>query len=323
MKRLGIELTDRCNLACRHCLREINHDRKNIPTELLLRTLFEAAKSGIHDVVFTGGEPTLHPDFSLLVQHAIAQRLTVTVISNGQSPDPLWDALQYEAVKNGLTVALSIEAADEASFEAVRGTRSYRRFMSTVLGLKARGARTRFSVTLGPWNRHQWVPILNLASRLWIDSVSVATYQPTAHALQAAASVDELRAFHAEIESAAENATIPVTLSYEPLTDAATHLCSTLALHDLNLNHHGQFTFCCQLSSLYKSPHPEAVVVTDLESGGIAGGIAAQTQAVANFLEEKALAWKNGPPETGDVNPCFYCLRTFGQVAHAKISSAA
>jgi MoaA/NifB/PqqE/SkfB family radical SAM enzyme len=323
MHRLGIELTDRCNLACRHCLREINHDRGNFNTELLLRTLFEASKLGIREIVFTGGEPTLHPDFALLARHAVEQKLTVTVISNGQRPEPLWEALQSESVKRNLTVALSIEAADEEAFEAIRGKRTYRRLMNTVLGLKARNARSRFSVTIGPWNRGQWVPLLSLAARLGIDAVSVATYQPTAHDLETPGTIDEVRALQNEIESAAAMSLVPVILSYEPVTGNAGHLCSTLALQDLNLNHKGEFTFCCQLSTLYQSPNPDAVVVAGLAEAGLSGGIDAQAKAVAAFLRTKLTAWKEGPPVASDAHPCSYCLRTFGQATQRRTRDAA
>jgi hypothetical protein len=188
--------------------------------------------------------------------------------------------------------------------------------------LKVRGVRTAFNVTIGPWNRRQWPHILSIAAQLGVDGVSVASYQPTQHDLPGYDGIRDLRELHAEIEAAALSSVVPVTLSYEPVTERPLHLCSTLSLNDLNVNHRGEVTFCCQLSTLYHSPRPEAVVVAKLEDG-VGPAVAAQARNVAGFLENKVHAWRNGPPRPGDEHPCTYCLRTFGQIAWEKRKDAA
>ena len=127
----------------------------------------------------------------------------------------------------------------------------------------------------------------------------------------------------ASAETAARSAPLPVRLSFEPITRRATHLCSTLALEDLNVDHRGRVTFCCQLSSLYRSPEPGSVVVGELGELGFAGAAGAQARRVASFLEAKIRAWRHGPPLSSDVHPCQYCLRVFEQRATQGVSHAA
>ncbi len=314
MRRIGIELTDRCNLTCTHCLRTINHDRSNIDSELALATLRDAAAIGIEEIVFTGGEPTLHPDFIVLADEALSLGMQLTVVTNGQRPEPIWELYHQTESVERLTVALSLEGADEASFNLVRGRNAWRRFMQTVLGLQARQMNLRFSATIGPWNREQIAPILQLAHDLAVDSVSLAAYQPTMRDASLLP-VEEYQELTAEMERMARRSRLPVTLSYEPITDRATHRCSTLGLEDLNINHRGEVTFCCQLSTLYRSPNPRGVVVGQLARMGLSGAISAQIRRVADFTEEKLRAWKNGAPVDTDRHPCSYCLRVFGQHA--------
>ena len=322
MRRIGFELTDRCNLACTHCLRSINHDRANVNTAVVRAALLEAANLGFEETVFTGGEPTLHPDFISLAEDALLAGLQLTVVTNGQRPEPLWEVYrQVESVK-GFTVALSLEGADEATFNLVRGKHAYRRFMQTVLGLQARQINVRFSATIGPWNREQLGPILTLAHDLSVDGVSLAAYQPTMRD-KGIMDTDDYADLVQAMEAAARSARVPVILSYEPLTDRATHQCSTLSLEDLNVNHLGQLTFCCQLSSLYQSPNPDAIVVGELKSLDVAGAVAAQLRSVATFLEKKLHAWREGPPQESDRHPCSYCLRVFGQHTEGRIQHAA
>jgi MoaA/NifB/PqqE/SkfB family radical SAM enzyme len=68
-----LELTARCNLHCRHCYADAS------PTAALQgsmsldnwRTVIdEAVDLGASAVQFIGGEPTLHPHFRTLIEHA-------------------------------------------------------------------------------------------------------------------------------------------------------------------------------------------------------------------------------------------------------------
>jgi MoaA/NifB/PqqE/SkfB family radical SAM enzyme len=322
MRRLGIELTDRCNLACTHCLREINHDRSNIPAATVRATLREAARMGFMEVVFTGGEPTLHPDFVALGVEAMALDLRLTVVTNGIAPEPLWRLIEAQPGQGGLFVSMSIEGGNEASFTLVRGRHAYRRFMQTLLGLQARNVPVGFSCTIGAWNVDELASILDLAANLGVRGVSVAAYQPTARDV-GEIDMPEYAQLIDGIEAALTMARVPVIRSFEPLTSRATHQCSTLALEDLNINHLGQVTFCCQLSSLHRSPNRDAVVVGNLAQLGLARAVGAQIQRVGAFMTEKLEAWSEGPPMQSDRQPCFYCLRSFGQRSAKDIRHAA
>ncbi|MCS6858154.1 MAG: radical SAM protein, partial [Sandaracinaceae bacterium] len=62
-QRLTLHLTDRCNLNCRHCLRDPGAQPKDLPLSLIERLLDEIkcySKEAV--VVLTGGEPFLHPE---------------------------------------------------------------------------------------------------------------------------------------------------------------------------------------------------------------------------------------------------------------------
>lgn len=322
MRRLGLELTDRCNLACAHCLREINHDCSDLDPALAERAIAEAARLGFAEAVFTGGEPTLHKSFVRLVRAAVAAGLKLTVVTNGQRPAPLFEALADAGVREAVTVALSLESADPERFDAVRGKRAYRRFVTACAGLVARKARIRLNATIGPWNRTELPAIAALAHQLGAEGLTVTSYQPTSGPLEGYDGIAALAALHTEIEAAAALAPLPVRLAYEPVTRRATHLCSTLALDEINVNHRGEATFCCQLSTLRDSAHPESVVVAELREG-VAAVAAAQARQVAAFLENKLHTWRDGVPEPMDAHPCSYCLRTFGQFANGGLRRAA
>lgn len=95
-----LELTRKCNLTCAHCYINGGHARKDeMPTSEFYRLLDEMAAMGVWAVAFTGGEPTLHPDFVSLVKHARMRDLLVGIATNGMFlSEELLNALPREGV---------------------------------------------------------------------------------------------------------------------------------------------------------------------------------------------------------------------------------
>lgn len=71
MKRLDLKVGFSCNNLCAFCVQgDKRHKFSDKTTKQLFDSLKEARKRGITSVVFTGGEPTIRPDLSLLVKSA-------------------------------------------------------------------------------------------------------------------------------------------------------------------------------------------------------------------------------------------------------------
>lgn len=77
-----IELTSKCNERCVHCY--IPHENKNtdINPDFMLNVLKQCKDMGVITVIFSGGEPMLHPDFCRFLHYAKNLDLNVTVLSN-------------------------------------------------------------------------------------------------------------------------------------------------------------------------------------------------------------------------------------------------
>src|SRR6266540_4185185 len=78
-------LTDRCQLDCRHCLRDPARKPLDVPVALVEKVLDEAiALHRVNHVGLTGGEPTLHPEFEAVVDAIVRRGLGWHVVSNGR-----------------------------------------------------------------------------------------------------------------------------------------------------------------------------------------------------------------------------------------------
>ena len=122
-------LTQRCNLACGHCIRGDSVQRDMDP-KLALQFMSDLAHYEPRGtLVLTGGEPTLYPEFMLLLCHALQLFDGVILTSNGTTPlfakeVDSWLALHAA----GLQIQFSIDG-DEQAHDRLRGAGSWRSAM--------------------------------------------------------------------------------------------------------------------------------------------------------------------------------------------------
>src|SRR5215467_1980134 len=92
------ELTHRCPLHCVYCSNptELTARTEELPTETWTRVFNEAAKLGVLQADFTGGEPLARPDILDLIRAAREAGLYVNLISSGL---PLDEAKLAQLVK--------------------------------------------------------------------------------------------------------------------------------------------------------------------------------------------------------------------------------
>ena len=84
----SINLTHRCNLNCVHCYlggrdSEIRSPNAELNTEQWLEIIDQVTDVGCLDLLLSGGEVLLRPDFETIYQKAVSNGLLVTVFTNG------------------------------------------------------------------------------------------------------------------------------------------------------------------------------------------------------------------------------------------------
>lgn len=118
------ELTHRCPLACPYCSNPLQLERAadELDTGVWLRVLDEAAKLGVLQVHFSGGEPLVRKDLEALVAHAAACGLYTNLITSGM---PLSTARAGALAGAGLDHAqLSLQDTDAAGADLFSGARN-------------------------------------------------------------------------------------------------------------------------------------------------------------------------------------------------------
>jgi radical SAM protein with 4Fe4S-binding SPASM domain len=115
-------ITNKCNLACRHCYIEAGPDaqRENELTTYEGKGFInDVASIGVPLLLFTGGEPLTRPDFWELATHARANKLRTVISTNGTMiTEDVAKRLQDVGVQY---VGVSLDGADPATHDMIRG----------------------------------------------------------------------------------------------------------------------------------------------------------------------------------------------------------
>ncbi len=118
--QLYILLTEKCNLHCPMCIRGKQQGRTIDYSQLKLLSFVSRIQDDV--IILTGGEPTLHPQFSEIVRYFSNKCKLVVVTTNGTTN---YDYKKLEDIKN-LHIQISIDG-DIHEHDQIRGEGSYKR----------------------------------------------------------------------------------------------------------------------------------------------------------------------------------------------------
>ena len=132
------ELTYACNLQCVHCLSSSGRrDPAELSTAEAEGVIDELEALGVFYVNIGGGEPTLRRDFWHLVRYATDHRVGVKFSTNGSRIDAA--AARDLAAADYVDVQVSVDGADAATNDAVRGEGSFAVAVKAMERLRAAG----------------------------------------------------------------------------------------------------------------------------------------------------------------------------------------
>jgi MoaA/NifB/PqqE/SkfB family radical SAM enzyme len=149
---MGVGLTTRCNLHCKHCFVNCSGNDLNISTFAKIVS-FAKAYNCSH-LSFTGGEPTLHPKFSEIMEMLAENDLKFTMVTNG------WNFLDfYQNMKPYLTnikkLDFSLDGSTSEIHDLNRTNGSYERVVQAIGICKYKGIPFGLRTAITKRNMHQ------------------------------------------------------------------------------------------------------------------------------------------------------------------------
>ena len=158
-----------CNLKCRHCyINKKQHGTKTLPIETInawLRVFVSKNKEA--NVIFLGGEPTLHPDLPAAVNKAKSLGYSsITIDTNGYL---FHDILSKVSPDDVDYFSFSLDGATRKTNDMIRGKGSFDTCIQGIKNAVLKGFSTSLIYTVSTINIHELDKIALLLKDLKID----------------------------------------------------------------------------------------------------------------------------------------------------------
>jgi len=130
IKSCDWEITNKCNLKCKHCINNQFSKTLNLTHQkLVIDRLYEI---GCREINFTGGEPLIEKDFLELLKYSKVKGINNRIITNGT----LINSSKIKILKSLITyIGISLEGLEEAN-DNIRGKGNFKKAIQAINLLK-------------------------------------------------------------------------------------------------------------------------------------------------------------------------------------------
>ncbi len=161
-------MTRRCNLRCVHCYaqsEDISYDNE-LTHDQSLKMIDDLAAFGVPVLLFSGGEPLVHPRLAEYAEYAVKKGMRAVISTNGT----LITAEKAKELKEiGLSyVGISLDGLEEThdKFRGVKG--AFKKAMQGIKNCQAAGIKVGLRFTINKRNVHEIPGIFDLLEKMEI-----------------------------------------------------------------------------------------------------------------------------------------------------------
>ena len=319
MKIIGLEPTNRCNRACRHCFRNKADPVDFLPLETVNAVLSQAGDLGFKTVCLTGGEVTLYPHLGELLRLIAARGFNFTLVTNGyRFPEQVLPLLLEPEVRERLaSVCFSLDGVRAETHDGLRGPKSFREVLEGMTLCGNHHLPLALKTVITTSNRGELTELALLGARLgarehgFLYPFPTPTFirdglMPSPQEMQ-----DTIRWIKDNLMGVTRN---KITVDGHSM-DGVILNCGHLVDY-LNVDYQGHLIFCCTLSHVAGGDGiPTSLggeLVADLKEVSLKEALVRQVRKAAEVLEARL----NGgsTPHGLSETPCLWCLKYFGKL---------
>ncbi len=166
LRYLLLNVTNKCNLACRHCY--VEQGNTHIELSMFKKAVSQFDDMGGLKLMISGGEPLLHPEFNDLMEILPSYELRAILLSNGTLIDK---KIAKKLSKYVHEVQISIDGI--RSHDLLRGKGSYEKAMQGILNLKNAGIPVSIATMIHRYNAEEFEEMKTLFSGMEVVSWGV------------------------------------------------------------------------------------------------------------------------------------------------------
>jgi len=199
---IHFELTQKCNLRCRHCM--FTHESSDeLTTEEIFAALTELEKTGVIFLSISGGEVFTRKDIGQILDFLIEHRFLLTLYTNGTLLMP--NHIKKVVALQPRSVPISVYGATSEVHDALTGMHgSFEKTIGSIRALRAEGLNPVFKGFLLKNNFHQRKMMVDLAHSLDVvhsfDYKMIPLETGKVTNLSEGLSIDQIRQLYFEVD---------------------------------------------------------------------------------------------------------------------------
>lgn len=313
MSDMVIELTNRCNLSCQHCFDDRHSAGGDLKVALIEKILKSARTYGIDHISFTGGEPTLHPEFREILKMVSEGGYKFGFVTNSWNFTEIYEhILPYR--KNLSVITFSLDGAREDTHDRIRRKGSYRKVMKAVSICMLKEIPFTINTVMTSINRGELKEMAELAQKLGSRGLRFGYLIPTPHNKTQALELthDEQKQGESVIKELQKTCSMPILMAPGHYTTTLLP-CSVLQMKEFNIDWRGNLTLCCHLSG-HGDDAGHYDVIGNLDEMPFSEAYELLIKVIKKFQKDKYEHHRRGGFRDSDYFPCWYCLNYFNKI---------
>ena len=174
-----VEITNSCNLKCRHCYNE-RFSQPDLSLNQIKLILNKLSSFGFEELILTGGEPLIRKDLFEIIDYSTERGIKdIIIYTNGIS---LSNSQIVECIQNRLDVIrgliVSFDGAREDTHDFIRGTGKFNHLLRTLQGEKLAEIPIGMNVTIGNWNFNDFDQFFRIYDQINASGINFGIFLP-------------------------------------------------------------------------------------------------------------------------------------------------
>ncbi len=321
--RLSFDVTNVCNLNCAHCLRLDREEVSHLPMEIFEKALNQSQRYGTKVVIFTGGEPFLHPQLTDMVDMLVKAGVKYYIVTNGIRTDKVAKLMENEGRRKHLmSISISLEGSTEEINDRIRGKGVYRKVMATTAYLKSRGIPFGYKLSVNKFNVNDLEKFTLDAVKLGVDYVEFSHIHPTPGLIEHGLMLPRARwnEVTGEILRLSKIVKLNIVHCAGAYSPWSFYQCASMQMTDIHIDCRGNLCVCCILP-YYTSGDEEKdklVLAGNLAEMDLWDAHKRLVAIIARLNQSKIRKIAEGTFSESDHYPCIYCLKYFDKLNWIK-----
>lgn len=174
-KRAFIEITDLCNMKCKHCMNDSGERKfKGMPKEEIKSLLDELEANDFKRLYISGGEPLLYDSIDEIFEYANKLGIKITLATNGWEVKNHIDAIE----KYVDMVSISLDGIGDTHDKFRETIGAYDKTIEALKELSKRKVVTKVSSMIWKENIEQLEEIVEMVSRMDVSKINFCVLVP-------------------------------------------------------------------------------------------------------------------------------------------------